>query len=113
MATGFALRNHCCRTDRYTEEICPQTMLESFEISGKLTADWVASSTLTVLFTKPFWLWSHLLRREVQVYMAQRSDLCFLTSPVALDVRQRLQRMRRYLPDGLANKGCWMLGWFF
>lgn len=41
MATSFALRNHRCLTDRYTEDICPQTMLKSFQISGRLIADWV------------------------------------------------------------------------
>lgn len=110
MAMGFALRNHCCLTDHYTDEICPETMLRSFQVSGRVIVDWVTSSTLTGLVTKPFWLWSRSLRLEVEVQIAQRSDLCFLTSPVALDVRQSLQRIRRCRPDGLTNKGCWMLG---
>ena len=37
MATGFALRNHRCLTDHYTEEICPQTMLKAFKlVAGSL-----------------------------------------------------------------------------
>lgn len=49
--------------------------LRSFPVSSRLAVGWVAQPALTRLVTNPFQPWSHLLRLEVQVQTAHRSDL--------------------------------------